>query len=303
VIAMLIVSAVAGLGISRLHRLVFPSAPPLVDQATRWERSRARAGSRAELEAPTGEQTLSRKAAGWVAEQLRNRRPDDMTTFERDLTITGQSVEQWLAATLVWVLIGLLSPIALVAAGNAAGLGVPVLTAPLLGVVFAVVMVIGQFSDLRAKATRSREDLREALSAFLDLVVMSMEGGRSHAEALPTVASLGGGWAFHTLQDAIDNARPNGITPWEALGRVGERFGVPELLDLRASLSLAHDEGGSLRNTLIARAQTMRDARIADAQARADRSTEAMRTNLMLMALVAAAYVITARVLFLFTAS
>ena len=75
-----------------------------------------------------------------------------------------------------------------------------------------------------------------------------------------------------------------------------------ELLDLRASLNLAQDEGSSIRNTLIARAQSMRDARLADAHARANKSTDAMRNNLMVMALVAAAYVILARVLFLFTA-
>ena len=46
-IPMLIVSAVAGVGLLRLYRLAFPAAPPLADQAARWERARARAGRRA----------------------------------------------------------------------------------------------------------------------------------------------------------------------------------------------------------------------------------------------------------------
>jgi tight adherence protein C len=302
VIAMMIVSAVAGLGMVRLYRLAFPSAPPLVDQATQWERARTRASRLAELEV-SAEQPWSGKVAEWFAEQLRTRRPGDMQTLERDLAITGQSLEAWLTKTLLWMLTGLLAAIALIGVGNAARLGVPLLAGPGVGAVFAAVMIIGQLNELRSQAAKSREDLRQALAIYLDLVVMSMEGGRGHAEALPTVATLGTGWAFNTLHDAIDNARPNGITPWEALGRVGERYGVPELLDLRASLTLAQDEGGSIRETLIARAQTMRDARIADAHARATKSTEAMRNNLMLMALLAAAYIITARVLFLFTAS
>jgi hypothetical protein len=74
---------------------------------------------------------------------------------------------------------------------------------------------------------------------------------------------------------------------------------MPELLELRATLALAQDEGGRIRETLIARSQTMRDARVADASARADRATDAMRNNLVLMALVAATYVIAARILFL----
>jgi len=302
VIAMMVVSAVAGLGLARLYRLAFPAAPALVDQATQWERARTRASRLADLEVST-EQSWSGKVAEWFAEQLRTRRPDDMATFERDLAITGQSLEDWLTKTVLWMLTGLLAAIVLVGVGSSAGLGVPLLAGPGIGVVFAAAMIIGQVSELRSRAAKSRENLRAALAMYLDLVVMSTEGGRGHAEALPTVATLGTGWEFNTLHDAIDNARPNGITPWEALGRVGERYGVRELLDLRASLTLAQDEGGSIRETLIARAQTMRDARIADAHARATKSTEAMRNNLMLMALLAAAYIITARVLFLFTAT
>lgn len=299
---MLIVSAVAGLGLLRLQRLAFPSAPPLAEQATRWERARARADRRARLEVSAEEQTWSHRAAEWFAEQLRSRRPDDMQTYERDLAVTGQPMEEWLAKTLVWVLIGLLSPSVLVLVANAAGLGIPMLALPALAVLFGAAMVIGQVKGLRQQAAARREELCDALSDCLDLVVMSMEGGRSHADSLPTVANIGSGWAFHTLQDAIDNARPNGMTPWEALGEVGERFGIVELLDLRASLNLAQDEGTSIRNTLIARAQSMRDARLADTHARANKSTEAMKNNLMVMALVAAAYVILARVLFLFSA-
>ena len=58
-IPMLIVSAVAGVGLLRLHRLAFPAAPPLADQAARWERARARAGRRARLDIAPEDQTLS----------------------------------------------------------------------------------------------------------------------------------------------------------------------------------------------------------------------------------------------------
>lgn len=301
-IPMLIVSAIAGLGLVRLHRLAFPAAPPLVNQAARWERARARAGRRALRDVAPEDQTWSKRAAEWFAEHLRTRRPDDMQTYERDLAITGQPMEEWLAKLLVWFLVGLLGPVALVLIANAGGLGVPILVGPALGLLGAIVAVIGEVKDLREKAFSRREELCDALADFLDLVVMAMEGGRSHADALPDIAEIGNGWAFHTLYDAIDNARPNGMTPWQALGEVGERYGVVELLDLRAALNLAQDEGASIRNSLISRAQSMREARLHDAHARANKSTDAMRNNLMVMALVAAAYVILARVLFLFTA-
>jgi tight adherence protein C len=299
---MMVVCAVAGVGLLRLHRLAFPSAPPLVDQLAHWDRARARAGRRAHLEVSGEERTWSKRLAEWLADHLRQRRPDDVAGYERDVAITGQTIEEWLSRLVVWFLIGLLGPITLIAVGNAAGFGVPMILAPALGVVAAIVAVIGEVSDLKQKATERREELRDALSDFLDLVVMSMEGGSSHADALPTVAQLGTGWSFHTLYDAIDNARPNGLTPWEALGVIGDRYGVGELIDLRAALELAQDEGTSIRNTLIRRAQSMREARLATAYERANKSTDAMRNTLMVMALVAASYVILARVLFLFTA-
>jgi len=301
-IPILIVSAVAGVGLVRLHRLAFPAAPPLADQSARWERARARAGRRAVLDVTPEDQTWSTRAAEWFAESLRMRRPDDIRTYERDLAITDQSTEEWLSKLLVWFLVGLLGPLALVLMANAAGLGVPMLVAPALGILAGIVAVIGEVKELREKASQRREDLCDALSDFLDLVVMAMEGGRSHADALPDIAEIGNGWAFHILYDAIDNARPNGMTPWQSLGEVGDRYGVVELLDLRAALNLAQDEGTSIRNTLIARAQSMRETRLNQAQERANASTDAMRNNLMVMALVAAAYVILARVLFLFTA-
>lgn len=301
-IAMMLLCAVAGLGLVHLHRLAFPSAPPLVDQLARWDRARARAGRMAQLEVSGEDDSWSKRLAEWLADTLRLRRPDDVATYERDVAITGQSIEEWLSRLVVWFLIGLLGPITVIGFANAAGLGVPLILAPLLGVAAAVIAVIGEVMDLKQKAGERREELRDALSDFLDLVVMSMEGGSSHADALPTVAQLGTGWSFHTLHDAIYNARPNGMTPFEALGAIGERYGVNELVDLRTALELAQSEGTSIRNTLIGRAQSMREARLAKAFERANRSTESMRLTLMVMALVAACYVILARVLFLFTA-
>lgn len=298
--AIMIVSAVIALGLLHLRRLAFPAAPPLVEQAARWERERARAGRRAET--AEDDRSWSKSAAEWVAEQLRNRRPDDLRTYERDLAVTGQSMEEWLAHLLVWFLIGLLAPAAAVAVFNAAGLSIPMLAGPVLGLVFGIVAVVAEARELKTDAAAKREELRDALADFMDLVVMAMEGGSDHADALPAVAAKGTGWAFHTLHDTIDNARANSMTPWQALGEVGETYGVVELIDLRAALNLAREDGTSIHDTLIERAKSMRQSRLHEAEERAARSTDAMRNTLMVMALVGAAYVILARILFLFTA-
>ena len=70
---------------------------------------------------------------------------------------------------------------------------------------------------------------------------------------------------------------------WHALGQLGDRFGIRELTDLDAALTLANDDGAKVRATLVARAETLRAERIADAEAAAAQATESMRFALIVM--------------------
>jgi hypothetical protein len=119
---------------------------------------------------------------------------------------------------------------------------------------------------------------------------MSLQAGRGHAEALPAAAAIGTGWTFTELQDAIEGARFSGVTPWTALGRLGERFGVPELVDLEGALRLANDDGAKVKATLVARGVTLRMQRIADSEAEAKQATESMKFALILMVFVFLTY-------------
>ena len=111
-----------------------------------------------------------------------------------------------------------------------------------------------------------------------------MQAGRGHAEALPASAAIGTGWAFTHLQDAIDGARFSGTTPWHALGQLGDRFGIRELdrsrLRAHAWPTRTARRSGA---TFVARAETLRAERIADAEAAAAQATESMRFALIVM--------------------
>jgi Flp pilus assembly protein TadB len=144
-------------------------------------------------------------------------------------------------------------------------------------------MVVVSRHELRENAQRRRAEFRRSLSIYIDLVAMSMQAGRGHAEALPASAAIGSGWAFAHIQDAIDGARFSGVTAWHALGQMGDRFGIRELTDLDAALDLANEDGAKVRATLTARAETLRAQRIADAEAAAAKATETMRFALIVM--------------------
>lgn len=295
----LLCAATAGTGLAIMVRLAAPPAPRLGSEVAAWHNQRAAATERST-------HALTRGPAAWVtslADALARRWPDRAAALDQDLAVTGDTRQTWLLRTAAMGLAPL--GVAVLVTPMGALLGWPVVliqAGPVLAVGVAVSLVCAARIDLARTAARRREEFRRGLSLYLDLVVMSLEAGRGHAEALPTVAGIGSGWVFDELRAAILGARTHGVTAWTALGRVGSRLGVNELVDLEAAISLAQDEGGRVRDSLVARAHSMRTTRAADVKARAATRTDAMRNTLVLMALLTAGYVIIARLLFLLTA-
>jgi hypothetical protein len=93
---------------------------------------------------------------------------------------------------------------------------------------------------------------------------MNLSGGRGVPEALMAASEIGDGWAFWRIRDALANARITGQTPWQALGVLGEEVQVSELKDLSAALSLVAEDGAKVRESLTARAVSLRRRELAD---------------------------------------
>lgn len=275
-----------GIGMSVLH-LVWLVSPPRVDLAAgvgRWDRDRARA-SRPHPTTPvtaTARRSPLDRIAVRLAEEV-SRRVRDLTRLTQDLAVTGTTLEGHLSKLLALALLGLAGPPVIFTALTVAGLPLPVTWGLVLGIGLAVGIAAVAHRELRSEATRLRAELRRSLSMYLDLVAMSLEAGRGHAEALPAAARIGTGWTFEALTDAVEGARFSGVTAWESLGRLGQRYGLPELIDLEGALRLANDDGAKVKATLIARAATLRSARVADAEAEANQATESMKFALIVM--------------------
>ena len=163
--------------------------------------------------------------------------------------------------------------------------------APVIGLALAITAVVLSIKDLRDQAVRAREEYTRALSIYLDLVAMSMEAGQGHAQALPAASQIGTGRAFGEIRASIDLAPSRGITAWQALGQLGERYRIAELISLRSSIELAQDDGARVKATLIARAETMRSSRLSVAVERANKATQSMRQLTLIAAVLAAAYI------------
>ncbi|GAA1025811.1 type II secretion system F family protein [Virgisporangium ochraceum] len=195
----------------------------------------------------------------------------------RDLVTLDKPVEVHLAEQATAIVFGLLLPPAAVglvgvAGGAGAGAAVPVVASLILG-------TAGFFAaDLsaRSEAAKHRAAFRDALSSFLDLVVISLAAGSGVDQALDEAAAIGSGPAYRELRYALAEARLARVPPWDVLAVLGRRIGLAELQQLAATVALAGTEGAKVRTSLRARAVAMRDRQLAHAEGEANAATERM---------------------------
>ena len=286
--AVIILGALLALGLLQLRWLAFPPTPDLAAEIAQWRRGREIATQRVGTPDPVS--PLGRLSR-WVGETLRSYRPDFLDTLAPDLAITRRDLQSWLTKVTGLVLVFGLGPMVLMLARRLRGDDVSLQWAPVIGLVLGTAAVLLSVKDLRQEATRTREEYTWALSVYLDLVAMSMEAGQGHAQALPAAARTLTGEVFNEIRTAIELAPSRGITAWAALGQLGERYRIPELISLRSSIELAQDDGARVKASLIARADTMRSSRLAAAVERANNNTQSMRQLTYVAAMLAAVYI------------
>lgn len=205
--------------------------------------------------------------------------------LRRDLALVGRSPALHLAHSVLGVVggfAGLLVAVALFSV-VAPELGGPTpLWAALLG---ALVGGLLPSLGVRSRADTLRRHFRHVVGSFLDLVAMNLAGGRGIPEALQSAASVSPGWAMGRVRECLETARLQGVTPWSALGALGEETGVDELRDLSAALALVADDGAKVRLSLAARATSLRRRELADAEGRAQARSQSMLVAQLLLAL------------------
>lgn len=205
------------------------------------------------------------------------------TRLAGDLSLLCRPVALHLAEKAAGALAGLVAPAVfatlLVVADIPLGIEFPVLA----GVVLAGVGFVVPDLAVRAEAARRRTSFRHALSAYLDLVWITLAGGAGVDTALHDSATVGRGWAFEEIRRCLEAARLTRSTPWLALRALGDRLGVTELAELAASVNLAGTEGARVRSSLTAKAGALRTRQLTDAEAAAQSATERMALPVALL--------------------
>ncbi|GLW96131.1 type II secretion system protein [Microtetraspora sp. NBRC 16547] len=285
--------AVLGLGLFLLFRALFPPRPGLFARLTALDL--ARAGEdlpKAPLIAPDEQVSAFRRDLGVRLARFYAARGWEARSTRADLALLGKSFEGFLATKVLLAAAGLLvfpllvGWLALMDLGLS--LGIPLWSALAVSAVFFLLPDL----QIRRDAGVRRRDFRHAVGAFLDLVAMNLAGGRGVPEALmmavavgsPTGSSgAGANWAMERIREALGNARIVGITPWQALGQLGDEINVDELRDLSAALGLVADDGAKVRSSLTARAATLRRRELAEVEGKAGERSQSMLVAQLLL--------------------
>lgn len=268
--------ALAGAGVYLLVLRVDHGTGTAAAELARLDAGRARLARNASIVADKSEVSPRTRRVGarlWAA--LETRGYQVPAGVRADLAVMGRSIETHLGMSVLSAVAGMFAPsIALLPFVIGFGMSptVPMWLAGLGAVGGFVLATV----SLAQAAQERRKAFRHVVSAFLDLVSMNLAGGRGVPEALASASRLSEGWAMVRIRDAMETARLQGITPWAALGDLGEEMAVDELRDLAAALALVAEDGAKVRESLAARAVSMRQRELADAESQAAKRSQSM---------------------------
>jgi tight adherence protein C len=192
---------------------------------------------------------------------------------QRELALLGRTPEQYALSLLVSGLIGLaLPPLAgfvLAMLGRGVGLVIPAAAGVAGGLVFMVIA----HRDVIGKAEQARREFVRAACTYIDLVALQLSAAHGPVQALEQAATVGHGWVFERLREALTVARMDLRSPWQELREEADKIGVPELGDVGAIMQASGTQGAQVRDTLRKQADSLRDQIRTDALARAESVT------------------------------
>ena len=261
-----------------------PRRSPLVDLGRFDAHHRSRQPVTEPSSRPRAAADVEGRIGCWVAAELA-RRGIRYAGLRQDLALTGRSLESVLGRKVVAAVGGFLIGL-LVVGWVQYGLGATLPTgAPVVvAVIAAAALFVAPDVDVRRDARRRRAEFTEDLAVYLELVALEMAGYAAAEAALPQAARRGGTWSMLLIRDSLLRARLSGEDSWDALTELGQRIGVSDLRELGSLIKNVADDGAQVRQTLSARAASMRRARVASEEGAAAERNQSMRLAQLLIA-------------------
>ncbi|WP_422740883.1 type II secretion system F family protein [Micromonospora sp. WMMD729] len=247
--------AAIGLGLFLVIRELVPATPALGPALRR-------------LHQPPGTGRVAAPASrrlDWLTGLSRWLRPP-----HRQLALIGQTPEQYALSVLLSALIGLATPTLLGVALFVLGISLPLVVPVLGGLGMALIAGLLAHRSVLAKADAARDEFRQAVCTYLDLVALQLSAAHGPVQSLERAAAVCDGWVFDRLQEALRIAQMQMHAPWDELRDLADKIGIPELGDVGAIMRSSGSEGAQVHETLRSRADSLRDQIRTDNLARAE---------------------------------
>lgn len=288
----LLAGGLIGLGISLL---VWRFKPAQVDLATALDRlSPDRSLGRASTdgsEASDHEQDARDKLGQWAMRAL----PLDSLGAPpyRELALMRVPVHRFYGEKVLFAILGAFLPVVFLLFTRFVGLSLPGLFGVVGALVGAALMFFLPDYNIKDDAKAARKEFGRALASYIDLVALERNSGSGPRQAMEIAANIGDSWVFRRLAEELSRSRWSGLPPWDALRRLSEELGLPELADLADIMRLSGEEGAQVYQTLRSRSQSMRTAELNAALTEANATGERMSIPMSALGLIFMAILVT----------
>ncbi|MDR1449794.1 MAG: type II secretion system F family protein [Propionibacteriaceae bacterium] len=275
----LLSGALIGLGLTFLLAYAVPPRPDLaafLDKMTSEERWSSAAGRPAAGPTAAWEDRLGH----WLMRLLPN---GSMPTA--DLDLLRLPPHRYLARRAIFGVSGFAFTTVFSVLCVALGLRPPIL------VPLAVALALGAGAsylpllDLRNRAHARRDEFAYGFVVYIDLVGTEHRAGTGTRQAMEIAAEGGDSWMFQRIAEELRLSSLQRESPWDALNRLGEKIGLPELENFAAVMRVSGEDGGAIYQTLRAQAVSLRQTRLAQNLAEANRVGERMSGVTALLAI------------------
>lgn len=153
----------------------------------------------------------------------------------------------------------------------------------LLVLVFPLYVWTSTISHLKKMAMRLQRNMDLSVAVFLDLINVLLAGGAGIETAMLAAAGAGDGWGFEQLRMAMARAQSSRRSYWDSLRETGEAFGIESLEEVANSVQLAGEHGARIRQSLTAKAASLRIRNLARIEHEAEQRTERMGIPVVLL--------------------
>lgn len=191
----------------------------------------------------------------------------------RELTLLGTGPRQYAISLSASAAVGVAAPTAAAAIIAAAGIGVPPLLPAGVAILLGLLAAVAAHHHTLSRAHRARHEFRRAVCTYLDLVALELAAGWGPVAGLERACAGIDGWVFERLRHTLLQAQLQLHQPWDELRQLARRIDVPELGDVGDIVQAAGADGAVVQETLLSRADSLRDQIRTQALARAKATT------------------------------